>query len=86
MAVTCRAISEVRSFQHRSDRLNIALSGTPLFTATRNNSPQPIMSGIEISTGPGGGISLFFGTGQHFAADDNAVSSTASAVAVWHLG
>ncbi|MEX7640953.1 pilus assembly protein [Stenotrophomonas maltophilia] len=55
---------------------NIALSGTPLFTATRNNSPQPIMSGIEISTGPGGGISLFFGTGQYFAADDNAVSST----------
>ncbi|MFH7423158.1 hypothetical protein RA276_32260, partial [Pseudomonas syringae pv. tagetis] len=36
----------------------------------------PIMSGIEISTGPGGGISLFFGTGQYFAADDNAVSST----------
>ncbi|SNT81653.1 pilus assembly protein [Stenotrophomonas sp. CC120222-04] len=55
---------------------NIALSGAPLFTATRNNSPQPIMSGIEISTGPGGGISLFFGTGQYFAADDNAVSST----------
>ena len=55
---------------------NIALSGAPLFTATRNNAAQPIMSGIEVAAGPSGGVNLYFGTGQYFAADDNQVSSS----------
>ncbi|HYQ24210.1 pilus assembly protein [Stenotrophomonas sp.] len=54
----------------------VALDGVPLFTAVRDNKPQPIMSGIEVTSGPAGGVSLYFGTGQYFAADDNAVSST----------
>lgn len=54
----------------------VALDGAPLFTARRGEAQQPIMSGIEVSSGPGGGVSLFFGTGQYFAADDNQVSST----------
>ncbi|WP_313051585.1 PilC/PilY family type IV pilus protein [Stenotrophomonas cyclobalanopsidis] len=54
----------------------VALSGAPLFTAVRDNKPQPIMSGIEATRGPSGGVNLYFGTGQYFAADDNAVSSS----------
>jgi len=64
----------------------VALDGVPLFTAVRDNAAQPIMSGIEVSSGPGGGVSLFFGTGQYFAADDNQVSSTSpvqSLYGVW---
>ncbi|WP_447784815.1 pilus assembly protein [Stenotrophomonas bentonitica] len=58
------------------DNWNVALNGAPLFTAVRNNAPQPIMSGIEVTAGPGGGVNLYFGTGQYFAADDNQVSSS----------
>lgn len=64
----------------------VALDGAPLFTAVRDNAVQPIMSGIEVSSGPGGGVSLFFGTGQYFAADDNQISSTSpvqSLYGVW---
>ncbi len=55
---------------------NVALNGVPLFTAVRDNKPQPIMSGLEVTSGPAGGVSIYFGTGQYFAADDNAVSSS----------
>jgi type IV pilus assembly protein PilY1 len=58
------------------DNWNVALNGAPLFTASRNNAAQPIMSGIEVAAGPGGGVNLYFGTGQYFAADDNQVSSS----------
>ncbi|MGE8236724.1 MAG: pilus assembly protein [Stenotrophomonas indicatrix] len=64
----------------------VALGGAPLFTAVRNSKPQPIMGGIEVTRGPSGGVSLFFGTGQYFAADDNAVSSSSpvqSLYGVW---
>lgn len=68
------------------DNWNIALSGTPLFTAVRDGAAQPIMSGIEVAAGPGGGVNLYFGTGQYFAADDNQVSSSSpvqSLYGVW---
>lgn len=55
---------------------SVALSGAPLFTAERNGSRQPIMGGIRVTAAPGGGVNLFFGTGQYFAADDNQVSSS----------
>ena len=58
------------------DNWTVALNGAPLFTAVRDNKPQPIMSGIEATRGPSGGVNLYFGTGQYFAADDNAVSSS----------
>ncbi|MGD5182381.1 PilC/PilY family type IV pilus protein, partial [Xanthomonas citri pv. citri] len=54
----------------------VALDGAPLFTAVRENRAQPITGGIEVTAGPGGGVSVFFGTGQYFAADDNNVSSS----------
>ncbi|HEC0150864.1 TPA: hypothetical protein R1Q12_005245, partial [Escherichia coli] len=53
---------------------NVALNGTPLFTAVRSAVAQPITGAIEVSAGPGGGVSLFFGTGRYFTADDNAVT------------
>lgn len=58
------------------DNWTVALNGAPLFTAVRDNKPQPIMSGIEATRGPSGGVNVYFGTGQYFAADDNAVSSS----------
>lgn len=58
------------------DNWNVALNGAPLFTAVRDNAVQPIMGGIEVTAGPGGGVNLYFGTGQYFAADDNQVSAS----------
>ena len=69
-----------------ADNWNVALNGAPLFTAVRNNAPQPIMGGIEVTAGPAGGVNLYFGTGQYFAADDNQVSSSSpvqSLYGVW---
>lgn len=60
-----------------TDDWNVAYSGVPLFTATRSNVAQPITGSIEVSSGPAGGVTLFFGTGQYFAADDNTVNANA---------
>lgn len=49
---------------------NIAFGGTPLFTAIVDGARQPITGGIEVSTGAGGGVNLFFGTGRYFAVGD----------------
>ena len=55
---------------------NVAFSGEPLFVATsEDGSSQPITGGLEVSTGPGGGVSIFFGTGQYFTTTDNNVSA-----------
>jgi len=54
----------------------IAYGGAPLFTATRNDVAQPITGGLEVSSGPGGGVSIFFGTGRYFADGDNAGGTT----------
>jgi type IV pilus assembly protein PilY1 len=50
---------------------NVAFSGTPLFTAEKDGAAQPITGGLEVSSGPGGGVSIFFGTGRYFAVGDN---------------
>lgn len=50
---------------------SVEFSGTPLFTAAKDGAPQPITGGIEVAAGPGGGVSLFFGTGRYFAVGDN---------------
>src|SRR5690606_17367486 len=50
---------------------SVEFSGTPLFTAVKDGAPQPITGGIEVASGPGGGVSLFFGTGRYFAVGDN---------------
>ncbi len=54
----------------------VAFGGKPLFKAqSAGGTPQPITGGLEVSTGPGGGVSIFFGTGQYFAVGDNQVPS-----------
>lgn len=50
---------------------SVAYSGVPLFTAAKDGVAQPITGGIEVAAGPGGGVSLFFGTGRYFAVGDN---------------
>ncbi|HEY0334469.1 MAG TPA: PilC/PilY family type IV pilus protein [Stenotrophomonas sp.] len=54
----------------------IAYAGAPLFTATRDDVAQPITGGLEVSGGPGGGVSIFFGTGRYFADGDNLGGTT----------
>lgn len=53
---------------------NVAFDGKPLFTAKdASGKGQPITGGFDVSRGPGGGVSVFFGTGQYFAIGDNMV-------------
>ena len=55
---------------------SIACAGEPLFTARDSSgNAQPITGAIEASRGPGGGVTLFFGTGQYFAKGDNTPST-----------
>lgn len=61
----------------------VAYGGEPLFTAERDGLRQPITGGIEVSSGPGGGISIFFGTGSYFAEGDNASTAVQSLYGLW---
>ena len=63
----------------------VAFGGAPLFVAAVGGVGQPITGGIEVSTGPGGGVSLFFGTGRYFAnGDDSAtMDSVQSLYGIW---
>lgn len=68
----------------------IEFSGNPLFVATdADGARQPITSGLEVSAGPGSGLSVFFGTGTYFKEGDH--SSTAgqqvqSLYSIWDNG
>lgn len=62
---------------------NVAFSGAPLFTARRSGVAQPITGGIEAASGPGGGVSLFFGTGRYFAVGDNSAKEVQSLYGIW---
>src|SRR5699024_7764483 len=55
---------------HNAAGWNVAFGGVPLFSARIGSQIQPITGGIEVSSGPGGGVSLFFGTGSYFAEED----------------
>lgn len=55
----------------------------PLFTAGIGDSLQPIAGGIEVSSGPGGGVSVFFGTGSYFAEEDRDNNGVQSLYAIW---
>lgn len=68
---------------------NVAYSGTPLFQASRDGVAQPITGEIEVSSGPGGGVSIFFGTGRYFAEEDKAAgpgSPIQSLYGIWDNG
>ncbi|WP_242112388.1 pilus assembly protein [Luteimonas aquatica] len=53
----------------------IAYSEQPLFTAKIGDVAQPITGGIEVATGQGGGVNIFFGTGRYFVVGDNQISA-----------
>jgi type IV pilus assembly protein PilY1 len=57
------------------DNWSVAYSGEPLFTAKIGTVAQPITGGIEVTSGPSGGVSILFGTGRYFAVGDNTVSN-----------
>ena len=61
----------------------VAFGGSPLFTAGNGTDIQPITGGIEVSSGPGGGISVFFGTGSYFAEDDRNSTTIQSLYGIW---
>ncbi|KAF1686198.1 pilus assembly protein PilC [Pseudoxanthomonas broegbernensis] len=61
----------------------VAFGGAPLFQAVYDGQPQPITGGIEVSSGPGGGVSVFFGTGRYFTQGDNTTSSVQSFYGIW---
>ena len=61
----------------------IAYGGQPLFTAGIGAQVQPITAGIEVSSGPGGGISIFFGTGSYFAQNDAGSTTVQSFYGIW---
>ncbi|MGY0556394.1 pilus assembly protein [Lysobacter sp. A421] len=65
------------------DDWQVGLSGVPLFTAADSGVVQPITGGLEVSTGPGGGMSIFFGTGSYFAEGDNENMAVQSLYSVW---
>ncbi|UZW62275.1 pilus assembly protein [Lysobacter enzymogenes] len=55
---------------------SVAFGATPLFTAKdAAGAAQPITGGLEVSRGPGGGATVYFGTGRYFAVGDNIVSN-----------
>ena len=64
---------------------NVAFAQTPLFVAAVGGVGQPITGGIEVSSGPGGGVSLFFGTGRYFAEGDDSATmpSVQSLYGIW---
>ncbi len=61
----------------------VAFSGAPLFQARYGAQVQPITGGLEISSGPGGGISVLFGTGRFFVQGDNTDTSVQSLYGIW---
>lgn len=68
----------------------VAFSGSPLFVATDSNGArQPITGGLEVSSGPGIGVSVFFGTGSYFQSGDHDTSpgqDVQSLYSIWDNG
>ena len=62
---------------------NVAYSGAPLFTAEYGSVRQPITGGIQTSRGPGGGMSIFFGTGTFFAEGDGSNDAMQTFYGIW---
>jgi type IV pilus assembly protein PilY1 len=63
-------------FELSGSNWGVAFSGSPLFKAENPaGTPQPISGGLEVSTGPGNGVSVFFGTGRYFVDGDNTVGT-----------
>ena len=73
-----------------SSSWNVAFSGNPLFVAKDGAGVrQPITGGIEVSSGPGLGLSVFFGTGSYFQNGDHATTAgqqVQSLYSIWDNG
>ncbi len=69
---------------------SLAFNGSPLFVATdADGARQPITSGLEVSAGPGSGVSVFFGTGSYFQAGDHSLDQgqqVQSLYSIWDDG
>ena len=61
----------------------IAFAGQPLFTAERGDARQSVAGSIEVSRGPVGGVTLFFGTGRYFAHGDNGNTAIQTLYSIW---
>lgn len=59
----------------------LANGGKPVFTASVGGVRQPITGGIEVSSGPGGGLMIYFGTGSYAFANDPSDASLQSVYA-----
>ena len=64
-------------------RWNVALNGSPLFTAARDGKPQPITVAPVVRVHPDiGGLLIAFGTGQELSEADNADSAVQTVYSV----
>lgn len=66
-----------------STEWEVAFGGEPLFTAMRGGARQPVAGAIEVSRGPVGGVTLFFGTGRYFAHGDNENTAVQTLYSIW---
>ena len=48
----------------------VANGGLPVFTASVAGERQPVTGGLEVASGPGGGVLLYFGTGSYSFEND----------------
>ncbi len=71
------------TFTPPADGWVAAFNGTPLFTAKHDGVNQPITGHIEVSRGPIGGVTLFFGTGKYFEYGDNSAGTIQSLYSIW---
>jgi len=60
----------------------VANGGQPIFTAAIGGQRQPITGGLEVASGPGGGVLIYFGTGSFSFENDAADQSLQSIYSV----
>lgn len=64
----------------------VANGGQPIFTASVAGQRQPITGGLEVASGPGGGVLIYFGTGSFSFENDAADQGLQSLYSVLDTG
>jgi len=64
----------------------VANGGMPIFTASIAGQRQPITGGLEVASGPGGGVLIYFGTGSYSFENDATDQSLQSLYSVLDTG
>jgi type IV pilus assembly protein PilY1 len=64
----------------------VANGGQPIFTAEIAGQRQPITGGLEVASGPGGGVLIYFGTGSYSFENDATDQSLQSLYSVLDTG